>query len=74
MNGTLNGGNRRVDSRSTDRHTHETAVRLAVQCRASSRRAHEEEWGDADPEFYVVIRDGLEQYRKGDESCSSGTS
>jgi hypothetical protein len=54
------------DSRSTDRLTHETAVRLAVQCRRIVQAVlREEEWIEADREFYTVIREGLEQYRAG---------
>jgi hypothetical protein len=63
------------DSRSTDRVTHETAIRLAMQCRRIVQAClREEEWGDADREFYLIIREGLEQYRSGGNACFSGTS
>ena len=57
------------DSRSTDRRTHETAVRLAVQCRRIVQAClREEEWVEADREFYLVIKEGLEGYRAGQRS------
>lgn len=52
------------NSQPTDRRTHETAVRLAVQCRRIVQVClREEEWIEADREFYQIIRDGLEAYR-----------
>jgi hypothetical protein len=64
-----------LDSRPTDRTTHETAVRLAVQCRRIVQAClREEEWPEADREFYLIIREGLERYRPGGNACSSGTS
>lgn len=63
------------NSQPTDRLTHETAVRLAVQCRRIIQVClREEEWIEADREFYRVIREGLEAYRSGGNACSSGTS
>ena len=63
------------DSLPTERHTHETAVRLAVQCRRIVQGClREEEWRDADREFYLVIRAGLEQFRAEGNGCMSGTS
>jgi hypothetical protein len=54
------------DFRSTDARTHETAVRLAVQCRRIVQAClREEEWIEADRQFYLVIRDGLERYMGG---------
>jgi hypothetical protein len=54
------------DFRSTDRRTHETAVRMAVQCRRIVQAClREEEWIDADREFYAVIREGLEAFQGG---------
>jgi hypothetical protein len=64
-----------LDFQSTDRATHETAVRLAVQCRRIVQAClREEEWTDADREFYLIIRRGLETFRSGDDACTSGTS
>jgi hypothetical protein len=61
--------------RSTDPVTHETAVRLARECRRVVQAClREEEWPDADREFYLIIRQGLEQYRSGGRACISGTS
>ena len=64
-----------MDSRPIDRRTHETAVRLAVQCRRNVQAClREEEWAEADREFYTVIREGLEQYRAGSGGRASATS
>jgi hypothetical protein len=63
-----------ADSRSIDQETHETAVRLAVQCRRIIQAVlREEEWIDCDHEFYIVIYKGLEQYRAGNFGRESGT-
>jgi hypothetical protein len=44
--------------------THELAVRLAVACRRIVQAClREEEWVEADREFYFIIRAGLENYR-----------
>lgn len=49
-------------SQPTTREVHELAVRLARQCRSIVQAwLREEEWGEADREFYKVIRDGLER-------------
>ena len=54
------------DSPQTDRQLHETAVRLAVRCRRIVQAClREEEWIDADREFYLIIREGLEHHRAG---------
>jgi hypothetical protein len=54
------------NSRSTDTATHETAVRLAVQCRRIVQAClREEEWIEADRQFYLVIREGLDSFRRG---------
>lgn len=63
------------NSPSTERLTHDMAVRLAQQCRHVIQAClREEEWGDADREFYQIIRQGLENYRSAGSACSSGTS
>lgn len=55
------------NSQSTDQCTHETTVRLAVQCRRIVQAClREEEWVEADRQFYLVIREGLERFRLGD--------
>ena len=42
---------------------HETAVRIAVRCRRIVQAClREEEWIDADREFYHVIREELERW------------
>jgi hypothetical protein len=64
-----------LDFQSTDRATHEMAVRLAVQCRRIIQAClREEEWPEANREFYLIIRRGLETFRPGDGACTSGTS
>jgi hypothetical protein len=63
-----------LDSQKTDDRTHETAVRLAVQCRRIVQAVlREEEWIEADREFYTVIREGLEHFRAGGGGRKSGT-
>ena len=69
------GKNAMPASRSTDRRTHQLAMRLARQCRRIVQAClREEEWGDADREFYEIIRQGLQQQRSGGNACTSGTS
>lgn len=49
-------------------------MRLAVACRRIIQAClREEEWIEADRQFYLVIREGLEHYRAGGGACSSGT-
>jgi hypothetical protein len=63
-----------ANSRPTDRQTHETAVRLAVQCRRIVQTClREEEWLDADREFYLIIRAGLEHARNQQHAGDDGT-
>ena len=53
---------------------HELAMRLARQCRRIVQAClREEEWPEADREFYLVIREGLEPDRPGEHACISGT-
>jgi hypothetical protein len=48
------------NSQATDRLSHELAAKLAVQCRRIVQAClREEEWIDADREFYLIIRDGI---------------
>lgn len=52
------------NSRPTDAATHEAAVRMAVQCRRIVQAClREEEWIEADREFYMVIRQELEAWK-----------
>ena len=63
------------NSPSIDSQTHETAVRLAVQCRRIIQAClREEEWVEADREFYEVIRDGLRLYQSERDRCTPDTS
>ena len=49
-------------NRPVDPAVHEAAVRMAWRCRFLIQAClREEEWGDADREFYIIIRDELEQ-------------
>lgn len=53
-----------IEQLPTDERTHETAIRLARRCRFVIQTClREEEWNDADLEFYRIIRQGLEEYR-----------
>jgi hypothetical protein len=53
-----------VDSQVADPVIHALAIRLARECRHIIQAVlREEEWADADREFYRVIRSGLEDYR-----------
>jgi hypothetical protein len=55
-----------IESQSTDALTHNTAIRLARQCRNIIQAClREEEWIEADREFYRIIRAGLEEFRDG---------
>ena len=47
----------------TDRKTHETAIRIARRCRHVIQVClREEEWPDADREFYRICREELERW------------
>ena len=50
-----------VPSSPADPKLHETAIRLARKCRHIVQAClREEEWGDTDREFYMIIREELE--------------
>ena len=52
-----------VISQPADPAIHEAAVRMARRCRFLIQAClREEEWGDADREFYLVIREELERF------------
>ena len=53
-----------IENQPTDARTHETAIRIARRCRNIIQAVlREEEWADADREFYRVAREELEAYR-----------
>jgi hypothetical protein len=48
----------------TDARTHEVCVRIARRCRNVVQAClREEEWGEADREFYRVAREEIERQR-----------
>ncbi len=52
-----------VSSQPADPAIHEAAVRMARRCRRLIQAClRQEEWGDADREFYLVIREELERF------------
>ena len=53
-----------IDTQAADAAIHAWSIRLARQCRHIIQAClREEEWGDADREFYRVIRQGLEDFK-----------
>jgi hypothetical protein len=53
-------------NQSCDPRIHALAIKLAHQCRYIIQAIlREEERGDCDREFYTVIREGLEDFQKG---------
>jgi hypothetical protein len=55
----------RTDYLPTDERTHETAIRIARRCRHIIQAClREEEWGDADQEFYRICREELERWKR----------
>lgn len=53
-----------IESQAADPRTHEIAIRIARRCRHIVQAClREEEWADADREFYKVARDELEALR-----------
>lgn len=49
----------------TDERTHQAAIRIARRCRHVIQVClREEEWPDADREFYRICREELEQWSK----------
>lgn len=50
-----------IDNRPTDARTHEAAIRIARRCRHVIQAVlREEEWADADLEFYRIARAEIE--------------
>jgi len=53
-----------IESQAADPRTHEVAIRIARRCRNIVQAClREEEWAEADREFYRVARDELEALR-----------
>jgi hypothetical protein len=62
-----------VSSYPADPVIHDAAVRIARRCRYLIQAClREEEWGDADREFYLVIREELERLPVG-KGCANRT-
>jgi hypothetical protein len=62
-----------VSSHPADPVIHDAAVRIARRCRRIIQAClREEEWGDADREFYLVIREELERLPEGN-GCANRT-
>jgi hypothetical protein len=58
-----------IESQSTDPKTHEASIRIAQRCRHIIQAClREEEWRDADREFYRVAREELERLRRDGQS------
>lgn len=54
-----------IENQPTDAKTHETAIRIARRCRHLVQGClREEEWADADREFYRIARQEIESIRK----------
>jgi hypothetical protein len=54
-----------VESQPADTRVHESAIRIARRCRFTVQAClREEEWADADREFYVIAREELERFGK----------
>ena len=52
-----------IASQPADPAIHEAAVRMALRCRHLIQAClREEEWGDADREFYLLIREEQERF------------
>jgi hypothetical protein len=50
-----------IDNRPADPAVHAAAIRIARRCRFTIQAClREEEWGDADREFYGIAREELE--------------
>ncbi len=50
-----------IESRPADPAVHDAAIRIARRCRFTVQAClREEEWGDADREFYLIARDEVE--------------
>jgi hypothetical protein len=62
-----------VENQPVDAATHETAIRIARRCRHVVQAClREEEWADADREFYRVCREELASYKGPDPTAKAG--
>ena len=62
-----------IANQPADPEIHEAAIRIARRCRWLIQSClREEEWGDADREFYLVVREELERSPVG-KGCASQT-
>ena len=53
-----------IESEPADPQTHEACIRIARRCRNVIQAClREEEWAEADREFYRVARDELERFQ-----------
>jgi hypothetical protein len=53
------------DQLPNDHRTHEAAIRIARRCRYVIQGClREEEWADADGEFYRICREELERWKR----------
>ncbi len=56
-----------------DARTHGTAIRIAKRCRHIIQAClREEEWADADREFYRVVREELASLGRPDQAIEPG--
>jgi hypothetical protein len=60
-----------VENLPTDANTQKTATDIAKRCRFIVQGClREEEWGDAETEFYRVVREELERFRAREQAGS----
>ena len=63
-----------IENQPTDARTHEAAIRIARRCRSIIQVVlREEEWADADREFYRVAREELEAMSRGARGRGAGS-
>lgn len=61
-----------VDAAAADPDVHKAACRIAVRCRNIIQVClREEEWLDADREFYRIAREVLEEFERRPKPCAS---
>lgn len=57
-----------ISTQPADPRIHQEAILLARRCRHIIQAVlREEEWAEADREFYLVIREGIERFLSEDE-------
>jgi hypothetical protein len=63
-----------IESAPADPDIHKAACRIAVRCRNVIQAVlREEEWLDADREFYCVAREVLEEFERRARPCRSSS-